>query len=637
MSDVVISGGYWQNLADGTYLPTICRGYGIDYTIPIVGTSGSISFPNQRQWDYYKEGTQTAITWKNYYENCNELSTKPSYPFWTDFTSAHAKILSGYNSSDDIEAYKAIFNSHVSWLWGSLDDGGACLIKRSVNTTTPENSTYWFLLVYGLFERESENVDFRLGQYYYFTQLAGGGISLNVTQLQHIGFHLENNNDVVLAMYCAGASWYSGGVYGVLGSGPAEACTNTTEWKIALGIPDWVSTPVLAWYYEGGGSSLNLLFYSETIENAIWISGSPYSEDEFGSEPSGSGGVNTSGGGYGTPATDTGDVDGESADDLNLLTAINSGLATLYNPTQAELSAFASFLYTGITDSISNQLKKLVANPLDFMLFVALAKFNPPTSGSQEIGFAGVGSGVSAQKISNQFMELDCGSIDYAEQFKSFLDYSGKTTCQIYLPFCGIHDLNINDVVGSRINVNYIIDLLSGSCIARVKCTRSIRNTAPQDSRLNDVIYEFQGNVYLTMPISSTDWRGTYQALVGLAGGVVTGIATGGVGGLASIGASVTNAVTSEKVSVGRSGQAGSAYGYLNNKKPYLILERPIQNLPTNWGGFEGYRSNQRVQVGKLKGYTEIDQNTIWSDNFAHATDEETQMIKDIMNGGVYL
>ena len=105
--------------------------------------------------------------------------------------------------------------------------------------------------------------------------------------------------------------------------------------------------------------------------------------------------------------------------------------------------------------------------------------------------------------------------------------------------------------MGSRINVNYLIDLLSGSCIARVKISRSVRATAPQDSRVNDVIYEFQGNVYLSMPISSTDWRGTYQALVGLAGGIVQGATSKnpivGMAGAAATGAA--DAIMSEKVS----------------------------------------------------------------------------------------
>lgn len=642
----MVTGGYWQNLADGTYLPTIDQGYGIDYEIPFIGGEATINFPYNRVWDYYREGEVTPITWFDFSDNCNQLGNANNFYYSSDFWSRHTRLCDhgfGDITEDELEALKASFNADVSWLWGSLDDGGAFIFKSASDPGNINSLAYRAYLCYGEFERTPENPDYDSGngKYFYYCTAMDGGTRKGLDQMYNVGFYIDGNSDnVVLSVYyCTNIEnnrVFCGNVGGVYGMVSPQYATYIPSWVAGLGIPVEVETPLQAWYFEGGSRNSAVNCYGWTLEDVIWIGGNPYSDDEFGSEPSGSGGVNTSGGGYGTPATDTGDVDGESADDLNQLTAINSGLATLYNPTQAQLAAFADWLYTDLTDSMVDQLKKLQTNPIDYILFVSLCKFNPPTSGSMEIGFAGFGSGVLAQKISNQFMELDCGSIDYAEQFSSFLDYHSKV--QIYLPFCGTHDLNVDDVMGSRIKVNYIIDLLSGSCLARVKITRNPRSTAPQDSRVNDVIYEFQGNVYLSMPISATDWRGTYQALIGLVGGVVGG-ATSKNPIIGAAGAAVTgsaNLITSEKVSVGRSGQAGSAYGYMNNKKPYLILERPIQSVPTNWGGFEGYMSNNRAKVANLKGYTETDPDTIWADNM-HCTDAEAAEIRSLFTSGVYL
>lgn len=642
MSDVIVGSGFWQNLADGTYLPTVMYGYGIDYTIPFIGGDHQISFPYNRVWDYYDKGEKTPITWFDFSPNCNELSTKANYRYSSDFWGAHSTLANGFTdiTDDQLAALKAAFDADVSWLWGSLDDGGAFIFKSADDPSNVNSLRYRAYLCYGEFEREPENPDYSEGRYFYYFTAMDGSNRMWLEQMYNVGFYLDGEEDnVVLSTYwCTNKEdnrVFCGNVGGVYGMTPPQFATSLTDWDPMLGTPEWVETPDLAWYFEGGSTNSATNSYGFTLNNVIWISGNPFSEDDFGDEPSGAGGTNTSGGGYGTPATDTGDVDGESADDLNQLTAINSGLATLFNPTQAELAAFANWLYTDITDSIADQLKKLQTNPIEYILFVSLCKFNPPTSGRMEIGFAGFGSGVSAQKISNQFMEIDCGTVDYKEQFGSFLDYHSKV--QIYLPFCGTHDLKVDDVMGSKVKVNYIIDLLSGSCLARVKITRSVRATAPQDSRVNDVIYEFQGNVYLSMPISSTDWRGTYQALINLAGGIVQGAASGG--GVGAIGGAVTgaaNAIMSEKVSVSRSGQAGSAYGYMNNKKPYLILERPIQSVPTGWGSFEGYMSNNYAKVRNLKGYTETDPNTIWADNI-HCTDAEAEEIRSLFSSGVYL
>lgn len=649
MSSVKTSYGYYQNLADGTYLPSVNYSDGIRYNIPFIDVEQTAYFPENRSWFYYEEGQSNPITWFDYSENANSLSTKSNFIYASDFTSKHTILMNGFSdiTEEDLNVLKESFNDDVSWLWGSLDDGGAFMYKSASNPSDVNTLAYHFMICWGEFEREPDNPDYNSGKYFYHFTNMDGGTAKPLDQVYNVGFYISTQQGSVEReavmnvfyctnrednrVFCGNCSGYTSVFMEI-----PQVATALTEWDINIAPEILVSTPARAWYFEGGSRNSSVEVGGFNFDNTIWISGNPFSEDEFGGDPAGIGGNASGGGGYGTPSQDTGDVDGESADDLNLLSIINSGFATLYNPTGQELSDFASFLYTGITDSIANQLKKLVANPLDYVLFVALCKFNPPTSGRATIGFGSVSSGVSAQKISNQFCEIDCGTISYNEQFKSFLDYAPNSSVKIYLPFCGTHDLSIDDVMGSKIKVNYLIDLLSGTCIARVKITRQIRNTAPQDARVNDVIYEFQGNVYLTAPISATDWRGAYQSLIGLAGGVVGGLVSGGLAGATALVSSVASSVTSQKVSVGRSGQAGSNYGYLNNKKPYLILERPIQSHPTNWGAFEGYTTNVRAKVSQLTGYTEIDESTLWTD-FGFATDEETQMIKDIMNGGVYL
>ena len=532
MSDVIIASGNWQNIANGIYLPYVMSAYGVYYKVPYIGQEWrTASFPENRLWDYYEEGVGSPITWYDFDEQCNKLTGKNNFRYSSTFFSRHSTLLNGFTdiSESALAGAKAEFNNDVEWLWGSLDEGGAFIIKSADDPSSLSGLCYFMALCFGEFEREEDNPDYSSGRYFYHVVLFGGGTRIPLACMKHVGFFIhddvthpeggEAHDYTLISAYCASTNWYSGNLGGVIGSGAPEACTYDTKWTLGLGIgTEWLSSPVGAWYWEGGSANYQLDINSQTLQKCIWISGNPFSEDDYGADPSAGGGTNTAGGGYGSPATDTGDVDGESASDLNLLTVINSGMASLYNPTATELLNLSDFLFSGITDSAVDQLKKMINDPIEYILFVALAKFNPPTSGRETIGIGGVSTGVSAQKIVNQFMELDCGSVVYPEQFQSFLDYHGRI--QIYLPFCGTHDLNECDVQGSTIKVNYLIDLLSGSCIARVKITRSKRSSAPKDSRVNDVIYEFQGNVYLTMPIGSTDWRGAYSSLVQLAGGI---------------------------------------------------------------------------------------------------------------------
>ena len=402
MSTVTIGHDQYQHLSglDNIYLPHIKSGYGVDYTMPFIGGEHQISFPFNRIWDYYVEGETEPIHWYNLQSVCNALSNKSNYRYWSDFTGAHSAIMTG---SDNItDADKAAFDADVAWIYGSLDDGGMFMVKSANDPSDVNNLQYSVCICYGLMEREVTNPDYSDGRYFYCIRRADGSNRQSLSRFEYVGFCIEEDEpDSIMSIYYAGTDFHYGNVGGYDGHTTPNVATGIVNWVAGLADPSWVDTPYRAWYIEGGANSTLTTLYGFTLNDTIWISGNPFSEDENGSDPSGSGGISTGGGGYGNPSQETGDEDFTDLDGLNLITAINSGLATLYNPTQVQLANFANFLYTGITENISAQIKKLIADPIDFVLFVALAKFTPPTSSFEEIGFAGIGSGVSAQKITN--------------------------------------------------------------------------------------------------------------------------------------------------------------------------------------------------------------------------------------------
>lgn len=642
---------YSHEIGEGSetiYLPSIESGYGIHYKTPLIGQSWStLNFPHSRTWYYYEEDTDRTMRIYDYSANCIALQDRPKNIYFSDFNEKYAMLFNG--ATEEVyhsDAWKNLYNElleDVSFLWGSPSTGGACIANNWYNDDAPG---YRVLMWWGLYSK-TEVIDEVETTVYKIALQSCGGNRHSYAQMQHAGWCVYNNVsytddgslEIVSATYWTlllggePSKVYMGTVTGNEGAFGLEVATATYKYLPYPVDVFYVEVPVRAWYFEGRSDNSQVDCWDwRPDETWTQIEGIP--DNGYTTKvPT----DNTSTGNGGIPDDHGDDIDDESLTDLNSLTAINSGLVTLYRPTQAELSSFASFLYTGITDSIADQLKKLVTNPLDYVIFVALCKFAPPIYGREEIAFCGVGSGVSADKIVNQFYDLDCGSITFNEQFNSFLDYSPNSKLKIYIPYCGVHDLNVDECMGSTISLKYRIDLLSGSGVAKLKITRSRRKTAPFDCSINSYIYEYPCNVYLTMPLSATDWRGTYQSLVSLAGGVITGAATGGIGGAMSIASSVASAVTSNKVSVNRSGQIGSSYGYLGENKPYLILERPITSVPNQFEMWEGLESNILEKVANLDGYTEIDTDTLWSNSFGHATQEECKMIKDIMNGGVYL
>ena len=287
-------------------------------------------------------------------------------------------------------------------------------------------------------------------------------------------------------------------------------------------------------------------------------------------------------------------------------------------------------MWTDITDNISQQIKRLIANPLDAVLFIAMCHFHPPTTGiGSVIKYCGISSGVSALLVQPQYFTVDCGTVTVGESFTNFLDYNPYSKAHIYLPYVGINAIDINDIMRSSVHVEYIIDLITGSALAQVKCTRAERREG--DAEFKAVLYEFPCNVYEQLPLTGSDRRAAVGNMISLISGAV-GVATGNGAGLGAM----ASAVASQQVSVVRSGSATGNYGYQGSQKPYLILERPLENVPLNFPMMKGLVCNITYKLGNVRGYTEVDVDS-WRSDAVMGTDDEMQEIKDLLNKGVFL
>lgn len=531
-----------------------------------------------------------------------------------------------YRESAEFVEIMTTFNNNVNWLWGSREKGGLFLTKHDsthysiygVSGKYIINDIYVYDLFGGVYHTLEELSDciFTVNDNYMFDEN-------NRFQLQL----LLRRHDTTPERYVIEVSDYFTTLDNVLIYTAPYFAYNWSSVIDTFGFEDtgllMDPTPIRIFR----GYSPEYLWSNRDISTLTYEDGDWSGENLVDVDGAGNSGYGGGDGDFNNNSDDVGESNG--SDITN--DVLTSGFITLYNPTLTNLKSFNNFLFTDITDSIAEQIKRLQTNPLDYVVNISMCHFNPATTTSDYIRFAGISSGVTAPIIDNQFITKYLGSVSLSEYFGTFLDYNPYTQCELYLPYIGVVPIDIDDVMGGTISIYYTIDLLTGSCIAQIKTNRHKRATA--DSSINSILYEFQGNCFLNVPISATSWQGTYQSIIqGISGigSAIGGNVLGGAGQIAS-------AVISEKVSCQRSGALQPAHGFMGKQYPYFILSRPIQNLPYNFKGFEGYTSNVRDRVKNLSGYTEIDTDTIWSDNFGHATQEECKMIKDIMNGGVYL
>lgn len=305
---------------------------------------------------------------------------------------------------------------------------------------------------------------------------------------------------------------------------------------------------------------------------------------------------------------------------LNLL---NSGFVKLYNPTLSEVQQFAHFLFSGITQDMEAVIKRIMVNPIDYILALNMIHIPLTTRSAQDIGFCGISSGVEAPVVTEQYYEIEY-ELTVKEFWNTSLDYSSYTKCKIYVPYCGLYDINIDEIQNGTLWLRYVVDVVSGSVVAFVGTKRKQKNGV----WLKATLYQFNGNCVLSMPVSQTNWQNVFSSVLNIASmAIAPSPAT--VGGMA-------NDIMSQKVSVQKSGSISANFGYLGKQQPYIILERPELSIPVNYGHHEGYPANHKRKLSEVHGYTEIKADTLIANGFT-GTAEELDLLKQALQEGAYL
>lgn len=303
-----------------------------------------------------------------------------------------------------------------------------------------------------------------------------------------------------------------------------------------------------------------------------------------------------------------------------------SSLYTIWNPSQAQLNNLARFLWS--TDFVDT-IKKILQSPMDSLISLALFPVKPPTDGAHNISLGYIDSGVSALRVSDQFMTVQTSGLVVPHKYNSYLDYAPYTSAEIFLPFIGFCPLNINDVMGKSVDVTYNIDLLSGVCTAIVHANAQS-------------LYSYSGNMAMFLPLSAGNWARMLTPIFGMVGGV-TSLAAG-IGGvmsgaplLSSTGAAVRGAESIGNMSgnsVSRSGGISGNAGIMGDYQPFIVVTRPINDKPTTYDTNLGQTYNKSARLGTLSGFTVIEEAHIEGMN---ATDAEKQEIERLLKEGVIL
>lgn len=356
------------------------------------------------------------------------------------------------------------------------------------------------------------------------------------------------------------------------------------------------------------------------------------------------------------PEGGTGTHDWTSTDDIDYpanpgISAVNTGFISLWSPTEQQMLNLSSYMWNADAFTI-DFWKKLWADPLDVIYGLSIIPVDFRATGRSLIGGTEsvvvglVNTGVKMDYLVEQWIELDCGSIDLDEVWGAYLDYDPFTKLEIYLPYCGVHPLRTDDFMSGKIGLKYKIDLLSGACVALIKATKPNSETEDLDS----VIYQFMGNCAVQVPVTASQFADAVRSVVSLAASIGSMVATGvggaaaAKGGLSTLGkarlaersigegAAAVENVMGIKPAIERSGAIGAAGGLLGVQTPYLIITRPRQAHPEDQNLYTGYPAFMTKTLGDLEGWTIV--KAIHLENI-ECTAEELAEIDSLLKEGV--
>lgn len=297
------------------------------------------------------------------------------------------------------------------------------------------------------------------------------------------------------------------------------------------------------------------------------------------------------------------------------------GMFTLYKMTTAELKALSNKLWSSdfvdnfhpFKNDPSEALISLMAYPIDI----------DASSISSVIVCGNLSCSPATGKIVNKlFQTKSLGYINIPEKFNNYLDYSPYTKVSAYLPFIGMVTLDPDEVIGSLLFLDYRVELLTGTCVATLRVKKG---------NMDAILYQFNGNMGVTLPLSASDFGRVYSNLIGGALAMGVGAMTGGVGGVALTTAlQATNTAMNAKPNISKAGGMGGNSGMCGNMSAYVILDYVVPDVPDGYKTFKGKPTNKYLRVGSLNGFISLDSYYLDIPNLNEAEREELDgILKD--------
>lgn len=291
----------------------------------------------------------------------------------------------------------------------------------------------------------------------------------------------------------------------------------------------------------------------------------------------------------------------------------------------------ADFLWNADETKFQEIVKGLALmgeNPMNGIIDLRLFPFNVALKNSamqaEPIVIGRTNTGVNGIKLTENVNSLiDLGECTFFTKFKNFLDYEPYTTAQLYIPYIGVVPVSTAEFMGHKISAKMIVDYTTGAGTAIV-----FKDDIP-------FIYR-NGVVGVSIPMTGTDSASYASTVVG-------NVVNGAIGGISSIASNNIGGLIDSTKQLYSGFATGTNYQEASASSPsvatwqpqkcYFIIDRPVLNVPDNYGRTVGYACEQTGKLSDFKGFTVVSNPEI---SFK-CTETEKTMLSQLLTAGVFI
>lgn len=279
-------------------------------------------------------------------------------------------------------------------------------------------------------------------------------------------------------------------------------------------------------------------------------------------------------------------------------------------------------------EDIIQDLRLVGDNVMNSIISVIMFPFEIPNNENSELIRIGRRTTtVYARPLITNNIVFDMGDCYCYAKFQNFLDYEPYTKAWLYIPFCGIFSVPLQQFMNKYIDIKLSVDLLTGAGQAIVYA-----DGLP-------IIYK---NCKIGMQIPVTGADSTYtvrnyisaaQSFLGAAGSFAAGNYLSAIGSTIS---AATAFISADNPPLQSEGSTSPQCGMLAPNRCYFIIERPkprLTNVP-DYGKLIGYACYKSGIILQFSGFSKFENVKL---DISHCTDTERNEIISLLRSGVYL